>query len=239
MLAQYSFDLRRRLWNTVLGITWKIIMEIFRNIKKDAVQWQNVVCNSVSSLSGLLWSSDCWHPQTLQVESDQTPSTRFQKLPTQLNRFVLELVQVFPNISDVQRLGRCVPAFNHLDLTHPGRLNIMTSVFQTVQLLPDVCFPFQVLRSHLPSSREPSNRSSKAEMSSPSKTPVSIWPVMSSNSWSHDCLSLYDLWCPLTAGFCCIQVSVWNREDSHLLCVGAAVSRHPGQGNIQDFVDKS
>ena len=26
VLAQYSFDLRRRLWNTILGITWKIIM---------------------------------------------------------------------------------------------------------------------------------------------------------------------------------------------------------------------
>ena len=43
----------------------------------------------------------------------QTTSARFRKLPTQLNtpnRFVPELVRVFPNASDVQRLARCVPA---------------------------------------------------------------------------------------------------------------------------------
>ena len=38
----------------------------------------------------------------------------FRKLPTQLNTpniFVPDLVRVSPNASDVQRLGRCVPAF--------------------------------------------------------------------------------------------------------------------------------
>ena len=51
-------------------------------------------------------------PQTSHVESDQTTSARLRKLPTQLNtwnRFAL--VRVSPNASDIQRLGRCVPAF--------------------------------------------------------------------------------------------------------------------------------
>ena len=51
--------------------------------------------------------------QTLHVESEQTTSVQFLKLPMQLNTlniFVPELVRVFPITSDVQRLGRCVPA---------------------------------------------------------------------------------------------------------------------------------
>ena len=41
-------------------------------------------------------------------------SARLRKLPAQLNRlnrFVPEIVPVFPNASDVQRLGQSVPAF--------------------------------------------------------------------------------------------------------------------------------
>ena len=56
-------------------------------------------------------TADRQPPQTLHVESDQTPSERLQKLPTQLNtanRFVPDLVRVSPNASDFQQLGRCV-----------------------------------------------------------------------------------------------------------------------------------
>ena len=52
-------------------------------------------------------------PQTSHVESEQTTSERLRKRPTQLNTpniFVPDLVQVFPNASKVQQLGRCVPA---------------------------------------------------------------------------------------------------------------------------------
>ena len=67
-------------------------------------------------VSDAVQSSDCRYSQTLQVESDQTLSTQFQKPPIQLNtpnRFVPELVRVSPNVSDVQRLGQCVPAFKN------------------------------------------------------------------------------------------------------------------------------
>ena len=58
-------------------------------------------------------TSDRPPPQTSHVRSDQTTSKRLRKLPTQLNtpnRNVPALVRVSPNASDVQRLGRCVPA---------------------------------------------------------------------------------------------------------------------------------
>ena len=60
-----------------------------------------------------LKSSDRQRPRTLHVESGQTPSARFQKLPTQLNtltRFVPARVRFSPNFSDGQRLGQCVAA---------------------------------------------------------------------------------------------------------------------------------
>ena len=59
-------------------------------------------------------TADSQPPQTLHVELEQTTSAWLRKLPTQLNtpnRFVPDLVLVSPNVSDVQRLGRSVPAF--------------------------------------------------------------------------------------------------------------------------------
>ena len=53
-------------------------------------------------------SSDRRRSQTSWVESDQTPSAWFQKLPAQLNtpsRFVPELIRVSPKTSDVQQFG--------------------------------------------------------------------------------------------------------------------------------------
>ena len=50
---------------------------------------------------------------TLHVESEQKMSEWLRKLPTQLNTpniFVPDLIRVSPNASDVQWLGRCVPA---------------------------------------------------------------------------------------------------------------------------------
>ena len=58
--------------------------------------------------------SDGPPPQTSHVESEQTTSVRLRKLPMQPNTrniFVPDLTRVSPNASDVQRLGRCVPAF--------------------------------------------------------------------------------------------------------------------------------
>ena len=58
--------------------------------------------------------ADSHPPQTLLVESDQTTSERLLKLQMQLNtpnRNVPDLIQVSPNASDIQRLGRSVPAF--------------------------------------------------------------------------------------------------------------------------------
>ena len=46
-------------------------------------------------------------------------SERLRKLPTQLNTpniFVVDLVRVSLNASDVQRLGRCVPALRSKDI---------------------------------------------------------------------------------------------------------------------------
>ena len=58
-------------------------------------------------------TSDSQPPQTLHVESEKTTSELLRKLPTLLNTpniFVPNHIQVSPNTSDVQRLGRCVPA---------------------------------------------------------------------------------------------------------------------------------
>ena len=58
--------------------------------------------------------SDIPPPQTSHVELEQTTFAWLRKPPTQLNTpniFVPDLVRVSPNASDVQRLGRCVPAF--------------------------------------------------------------------------------------------------------------------------------
>ena len=60
-----------------------------------------------------------WHTtnqriQWLRHPPTSTTSTWLRKRPTQLNTpniFVPDLVWVFPNTSDIQRLGRCVPAF--------------------------------------------------------------------------------------------------------------------------------
>ena len=59
-------------------------------------------------------TSDNKPPQTSHADLEQTASERLQKLPTQLNTpniFVPDLVQVSPNASDIQWLGRCVPAY--------------------------------------------------------------------------------------------------------------------------------
>ena len=60
-------------------------------------------------------TSDSPPPQTLHAESKPTTSARLRKLPTQLNTpniLVPDLVRVSPNASNVQRLGRCVPAWS-------------------------------------------------------------------------------------------------------------------------------
>ena len=65
-------------------------------------------------------TADSQPPQTSHVESDQTKSMWLRKLPAQLNtpnRNVPDLVRVSPNASDVQRLGRCVPALRCLTVT--------------------------------------------------------------------------------------------------------------------------
>ena len=57
--------------------------------------------------------SDSPPPQTMHVQLEPTTSAQLRKLPMQLNTpniFVPDLVRVSPNASDVQRLGRCVPA---------------------------------------------------------------------------------------------------------------------------------
>ena len=62
-------------------------------------------------------TSDGPPPQTSHAQSEPTTSTWLRKLPTQLNTpniFVPDLVQVSPNASDVQQLGRCVPAFTFI-----------------------------------------------------------------------------------------------------------------------------
>ena len=63
----------------------------------------------------LAQTSDGPPPQTFHVESEQTMSQQLRKLPAQPNtpnKFVPDLVRDSPNASDVQRVGRCVPAFN-------------------------------------------------------------------------------------------------------------------------------
>ena len=60
--------------------------------------------------------SESQPPQIMHVQSEPTTSTRLRKLPTQLNtpkRYISNLVRASPNASDVQRLGRFVPAFRH------------------------------------------------------------------------------------------------------------------------------
>ena len=63
-------------------------------------------------------TADSQPPQTSLVESEQTTSEWRRKPLTQLNTpniFVSDLVRISPNASDVQQLGRCVPALT----THP------------------------------------------------------------------------------------------------------------------------
>ena len=67
--------------------------------------------------------ADSQPPQTSHVESDQTMLERLRKLLTQLNTpniLVADLVRVSPNASDVQRLGRCVPAFTTMATADAG-----------------------------------------------------------------------------------------------------------------------
>ena len=78
---------------------------------------------------------------------------RFQKLPTQLNTlniFVPDLVQVSPSASDVQRLGRCVPALNHC----PTQASTSTSQISSRRAVP-------VERIDTPNSYQGSRRQSK------------------------------------------------------------------------------
>ena len=77
-------------------------------------------------------SSDSPPPQTLHAKSEPTESVQLRKLPTQLNtpnRNVPDLVRVSPNASDVQRLGRCVPA-----LSDSFCISAATSVFAVSRL---------------------------------------------------------------------------------------------------------
>ena len=87
--------------------------------KSMRTQYSNPPTHCTDSLaqrqseSPMAQRSDGQPPQTLHAESEQTTFARLRKLPTQLNTpniFVPDLVRVSPNASDVQRLGRCVPA---------------------------------------------------------------------------------------------------------------------------------
>ena len=72
-------------------------------------------------------TADSQPPETSHVELEQTTSERLRKLPMQLNIpkiLVPDLVRASPNASDVQRLGRCVPAYRE-DKEERGRGNRM------------------------------------------------------------------------------------------------------------------
>ena len=134
VLAHYSFDLRRHLWNTMLGITWQIIMAELM-VALSALGLVILRRRRRREKSGLFRPSHtlCWFASTppirMVIEQKSNPPTAdtlrlcklnltrhcppIQKLPTQLNtlnRFVPELIRVSPDVSDIQSLRQCVPA---------------------------------------------------------------------------------------------------------------------------------